>query len=165
MKIVLKVIGGLVIVLIVLLIILRITGLPPNGGRPGLWLTGNAVTTPVTDWSFTANYPTVEVQTNTWYGIPHSVTIYCVTYNGKLYLSSLVVPGAPAYPQGRAWNQNIARDPHVRVEIGDQLYDLTATYVTDPAEHDGVMASEMKKYPDFKYPAGSTFNVFRMSDQ
>ena len=156
-----KVIAGIVILAIVLLVILRFTGFPPTVFGAGLWLSGNRIDAPVTDWSFTDNYPTVEVQTRSWYGLPHSVIIYCVTYNGRLYLSSLVPKDAPQYPRGRQWNRNVAHDPHVRLKVGDNLYDLTVTYVTDPAERDAVIQNERKKYPKFQYPADSTFNVFR----
>jgi hypothetical protein len=162
MKALLKIVGGIVVLLILVLVVLSITGFPPKDGRPGLWIKGDLVTAPVTDWSFTDKFETVQIQTNSWYLIPHSVTIYCVTYQGQLYLTSLVVPGAPPYPGGRQWNANLARDSHVRIKIGDQLYDRTVSYVTDPAERTGVMESETKKYPKSKYPAGSTFNIFHV---
>lgn len=41
-----------------------------NRGDFGLWLTGDLVTTPVTDWSFTDAIPTVQIETRTWYLIP-----------------------------------------------------------------------------------------------
>jgi hypothetical protein len=81
MKMLLKVLGAIVVCLVVALLVLRVTGLPPHDRMPGLWLKGNLVTTPVTDWSFTDNFETVQVQTNTSYLIPHSVTTYCVAYN------------------------------------------------------------------------------------
>jgi hypothetical protein len=163
-KVLLKIVGAILILAVVALVILRITGLNPNGGRPGLWLTGNLVTGPVSDWSFTENVQQVEVETHPWYLIAHSVTIFCVMYNGHLYLSSLVPPGVPPYPAGRQWNQAVARNPHVRIKIGNNLYDRTLTYVTDPVEHEGEVQAEMKKYPTFKPPAGATFNVFRVGD-
>ena len=161
MKILLKIVVGVIVALFILLVVLRITGFPPTVFGAGLWLSGHPVTTPVTDWSFADNYQTVEIQTDAWYLLPHSVTIWCVTYNGQLYLASLVPNGAPQYPLGRQWNRNVARDPHVRVKIGDNLYDVTLTYVTDPAEHDAVVRSYLKKYPQFKLGAGDSFNVFR----
>jgi len=161
MKTLARSIAVIVIVVVVLLVVLRITGFPPTVFGAGLWLSGHRVTQPVADWSFTDNYPTVEIQTNTRYLLPHSVRIYCVTYNGQLYLNSIVPKGAPQYPLGRQWNQDVARDPHVRLKIGDNLYDLTLRYVTDPAEHDGAMQNTFKKYPKFRPQAGTTYNVFR----
>ena len=93
MKMLLKIVGAIVICMVLLLATLRATGLNPHGDTPGagsypgLWLSGNLVTTPVADWSFTDSIQTVKVQTNTWYLIPHSVTTWCIAYNGQLYLA------------------------------------------------------------------------------
>jgi hypothetical protein len=83
MKILWKIVGGLLVCLIVLLGVLRITGLPPNGRRPGLWIKGNPVAAPVSDWSWTDQYPYIELQTRTWYLLPHSVTINCLRISSK----------------------------------------------------------------------------------
>ncbi len=50
----------------------------PQDRRPGLWLAGEVVREPVTDWSFTDAVPEIFLETRTWYGIPHSVTVVCV---------------------------------------------------------------------------------------
>ena len=150
MKLFLKALIGVVAVLAVTLVILRVTGLNPRGPRPGLWLSGNRVIVPVADWSFANGYPTIEVQTKTWYLVPHSVTIWCVSYQTHLYLQAL----------GKNWSRNVVRDPHVRIKIGDQLYDGTAAYVTDPNEFFGVEARMAQKYP--RWPPSKDFvpNVF-----
>jgi hypothetical protein len=163
-KTLLRIIGAILILAVVTLVILRITGLNPNGRRAGLWLTGNLVTGPVSDWSFTDQVQVVELETHPWYLIPHSVTIFCVNHNGHLYLSSIVAPGVPSYPHSRRWNEAVAHDPHVRIKIGNNLYDRTLTYVTDPVEEAGEVQAEKKKYFDYKMPDGATFNVFRVSD-
>lgn len=155
MKTLSKIVGVILSCLVLLLVVLRITGFGPHGRTPGLWLKGNLVTTPVSDWSFTDKYPNLEIQTRTWYLLPHSVTINCIAYNGQLYVSSV-------YPAGtrRSWNDNVMRDPHVRIKIGDQLYDRTLIYITDPAEKAGVLQARAKKYPQLKISANSTIHVF-----
>jgi len=163
MKTLLKVVGVIVACLALLLIAARINGFEPNERRPGLWLKGDLVTTPVTDWSFTDDIETVHVQTNTWYLLPHSVTTYCVAYRGQLYLTSVYRKGLE-YPHGRSWNADVARDPHVRLKIGNQLYDRTLSYVSDPAEREPVIAAKRKKYPQQKIPATSTINLFHVLD-
>lgn len=157
MKTGIKILGGFVACLIVAVVILRVTGLNPRDRTPGLWLTGNVVTTPVADWSFTDQVPNIKIQTNTWYGIPHSVTIDCVSYNGQLYVTSV-------YPAGtsRSWNDNAMRDPHVRIKIGDNLYDRSASLVTDPAEKEAVLQLRAKKYPNLKVRPNSTIHVFHV---
>jgi len=158
-----KVLGVIVVCLVALLIVLRITGLDPSNRRPGLWLTGEVATTPVADWSFTDQIPNVKLQTNTWYGIPHSVNINCVSYKGQLYLDSFYAAGM-TYPHGRSWNENVARDPHVRIKVGDKLYDRTLVLVTDPAEQAAVDDLKMKKYPRLKLPPGGSIVLFRVAD-
>lgn len=152
-----KVLAGLLACLIVLLIVLRITGLDPHNRIPGLWLRGNLVSTPVNDWSFTDNVPQIHLQTETWYWLPHSVTINCIAYNQQLYVAS-VYPGKGP----RAWNEDVMRDPHVRIQIGNQLYDRTLALVTDPAEKEAVLQARAKKYPLLKIPANATIRVFHV---
>ncbi len=147
MKTLLKIIVGILVCLALVLVTLRITGLDPRGRIPGLWLTGDLVTTPVTDWSFTDKIRNIEVQTRTWYLLPHSVRINCVAYSGHLYVSTVNPVGVSA-PHN--WNVNVARDPHVRLKIGNQLYDRTLTLVSDPAEKAGMLEARIKKYPALK---------------
>ena len=155
MKRLLQSLGIIVVCLILVLIVLRITGFGPHARTPGLWLKGNVVTTPVTDWSFTDKIPVVQLQTESWYMLPHSVNINCLNYNGRLYLVSV-------YPEGtvHSWNDNVLRDPHVRLKIGDQIYDRTVSLVIDPAEQEGVMEARHTKYPQLKVPPNSTIHVF-----
>ena len=157
MKVLLKIGGGILVCLAFLLVVLPITGLNPHDRIPGLWLTGDLVTTPVTDWSFTDNVPTIKLQTQSRFLLPHSVTINCLAYNGQLYVSSVYPAGTP-----RSWNENVIRDPHVRIKIGDKLYDRTLVLVTDPAERDGVLQVRAKKYPQLKIPANATIHVFHV---
>jgi hypothetical protein len=162
MKILLKTVVAILAALVLLLVVLRITGLDPRDGTPGLWLTGNLVTAPVMDWSFTDKVDTVKVQTRDLLGLPHSVTTYCVAYNGQLYLTSVYPPRAPQYPNGRRWNRNVARDPRVRLKIAGLLCDRTLVYVTDPQERAAVIQNKAKKYPQQKIAAGSYINVFHV---
>ena len=101
MKTLWKTVGAILACLVVLLVVLRITGLNPRDRTPGPWLRGTLATTPVTGWSFTDKVETVKVQTRDLFGLPHSVTTYCVAYNGQLYLTSVYPPRAPKYPHGR----------------------------------------------------------------
>ncbi len=157
MKTLLKIVLGIFVCLVLALVVLRITGLNPHDRMPGLWLTGNLVTTPVADWSFTESVPHVEVQTRTWYLLPHSVTINCLSYNGQLYVSSVFPPG-----ESRSWNENVMRDPHVRIKVGNNLYDRSLVLVTDPAEKEAVLQARAKKYPQLKIPPDATVRVFHV---
>jgi hypothetical protein len=153
--------GVLVAVVLVALVTLRIVGLDPQDRRPGLWLKGEVVTQPVTDWSFTDQYPNIFVQTRSWYGLPHSVTTTVTAHEGKLYLTSVYRPGG-RFPDDRLWNRNIMRDPHVRLKIGDRVFERTVALVTDPAEKDAVLAIKAKKYPQQRVTDKNLVYVFRV---
>ncbi len=92
MKTLAKIVGSIVVFLVLVLVVLRITGLNPigdtpgPGNYPGLWLSGAVVTTPITNWSFVSKYKTDKVQTRTWYMIPHSVTTGFIVHDGVVEL-------------------------------------------------------------------------------
>jgi hypothetical protein len=152
MKTLAKIAGSILICLVLLLVMLRITGLNPIGDTPGpgnfpgLWLSGAVVTTPVTNWSFVSQYKTDKVQTRTWYMIPHSVTTGFIVRDGQLYLTSNFAAGVP-FPDGKSWVKNVMRDPHVRLKFGNDLYDCVLSHVTDPAERAVVLGPRATQNP------------------
>lgn len=152
-----KVVIGVIVCLLVVLGVIRITGLEPHNRIPGLWLKGQLVTAPVNDWSFTDRVPQIHLQTETWYLLPHSVTINCIAYDHQLYVAS-VYPGHGL----RTWNDDVMRYPRVRIQIGRQLYDRSLSLVTDPVEKEAVLQARAKKYPLLKTPADATIRIFRV---
>lgn len=129
---------------------LALTGcIDPKERRPGLWLSGEVETAPVTDWSFTGDQPEIFLETRTWYGLRHSVTVVCAAHNGALYVPSLYYGGGE-FPEKRHWHRNVARDPRVRLEIDGRLYERRAVLVTDPAEWNAVLAAFGQKFPFWK---------------
>jgi hypothetical protein len=138
------------------LITLRITGLEPpyldprteefaergRTGYPGLWLTGEVVREPVTNWDWInqVNDPvrgnTIMLETRSWYGIPHSVVINALPRGDKLYFS-----GSEAgerlqreFPYSKRWWTNIERDPRVRMKIDGKIYEMTVAHIADRDE-------------------------------
>src|ERR1019366_10676133 len=103
-----KIVGGILLCFVLLLVLVRITGFSPignvpgPGNYPGLWLSGNVVKTPVTDWSFVTQYKTDKLETRTWYGIPHSVTTGYILHDGHLYITSMFAKGVH-FPDGKSW--------------------------------------------------------------
>jgi hypothetical protein len=158
----LLIIGGSSVIafLVVGVILVRAMGFEPRERSPGLWLSGEVVTTPVRDWSFTDEFEHLFVETRTWYFIPHSVTTYCTTYDGELYLTS-TYPQAAEFPGNRSWNNNVVRDPHVRLKIGDRIYERQVFLVTDPAEKAAVLESKAEKYPDLRRAEDDRVHVLR----
>ncbi len=122
----LLVVGALVVVT---LLTLRVTGLEPayvdpsseefaksgRTTRPGLWLTGEVVHEPVTNWDWVGkvNDPirknTIELETRAWYGLPHSVTINIVGRGDKLYVqgSERDFRLEKKFPSSKAWWANV----------------------------------------------------------
>ena len=111
----------------------------PSDERPGLGLSGEVNQQPVQDWSFTSDFKEIFVETATPYGIPHSVTIWCVAHENQLYL------GAWA-PDTKRWVANVARDPNVRLKIGDKVYEQKLEVLTDAATIAKLNQSYARKY-------------------
>ncbi len=153
--------AGASALIILTLIFLRIFGLQPQDQRPGLWLPGSTVVSAVDDWSFTDEYDEVFVQTNTIYGIPHSVTTYSTDYNGEFYLFSAYYGGGN-FPEDRSWNRNVMRDPRVRIKIGEDLYDRALRYIEDEALRVAVHRELELKYPDWSSPGLDNVYIFRV---
>jgi len=128
-----------------------------NRGDFGLWLRGDLVTTPVTDWSFTDAVPTVQMETRTWYFIPHFVRTYIARNDGQPYLFSEYFapePGQPdlrdRFPEARFWNRMVVRDPRIRVKIGNRLFEMRAYPLTDPSEMAVARQAFLSKYADVR---------------
>ncbi len=131
---------GLVTVLALFIVYARFFGYDPGPTRPGMWMSGELVTEPVTDWSFAQRERTAAIQTRQSFfpWLAHSVTTAHFHYKDRLYFAS----GYPAginLPEGRHWNVNVLADPRVRIRLGTKLYDRTVVYVTDPVEREAVL--------------------------
>ncbi len=124
-------------------------GCEPRDNTPGLWLSGELVTTPVDDWSFSDPFPVIYLETQTWYWIPHSVTISCATHNGQLYLFTIYYQGGE-FPEAKFWNRNVVRDPRVRLKIGNRLFEQRVALITDPAEREIALQAFAGKYTRVK---------------
>ena len=132
----LKIAAGILACIVVALVILRIVGLDPQTRWPGLWLTGEVVTTPVTDWAVvekevreqtgggTREEGMVAVQTRHWFLpiLPHSANYGWYVHEGQLYVNSAYTAGQE-FPNGRYFHRNIVSDPRVRIKLAGKLYD------------------------------------------
>ena len=147
------VVGTLVVVS---LLTLSVTGLEPRyidpsspacveSGRtawPGLWLKGEVVREAVTNWDWANDVSdpirknSIMLETRTWYGIPHSVTISPTARGDKLYIggSEQDFRLQKAFPDSKAWWANIVRDPRVRMKIDGKIYEMTVSLIADRAE-------------------------------
>ena len=166
------------------LVTLRLTGLEPQYldlnqlrshhmiARPGLWLTGPIVTTPVTDWSFVdkLEHPgeslnTVLVETRTPYWIPHSVRVIPLVRDGQLYIRSHQDRMDVTFPNDKSWTSNVARDPGVRIKMGGKLYKATLVLVADRAQASAILGSNpetREKGPDGQEHVTGYTHVYRV---
>ena len=183
-----KIGGALVVgVFVLALLTLRLVGFEPQyldpGGeefannnriaRPGLWLTGEVSREVVTNWEFVNNLDdperrdTVMLETRTWYGIPHSVTIGIVGRGDKLYIHAhsdenrMQTP----FPNDKLWTRNVSRDPRVRLKIDDKIYEATVALMTDRDEVAGVMGRDpvtVERGPDGREHVKSVMHYWRV---
>ena len=132
---------------------LRVTGLEPRyidprtpafaennpTAGPGLWLKGEAVEETVTNWDFIneVDHPvrgnSIMLETRTWYGIPHSVTVNARPRGENLYLSGSAQGDrlGEEFPRHKSWWTNIERDPRVRLKVDGKIYEATVALVRD----------------------------------
>ena len=138
------------------LLTLRVTGLDPEYmdyttqeynelGRmtlPGWWLSGEVVKEPIDnwDWVLDVSHPergnTIMLETQTWYGIPYSVTILPTPRGDKMYIGGSARDArlARVFPDYKQWWANVENDPRVRLKIDGKIYEMTAALVHDPVE-------------------------------
>lgn len=108
--------------IIPLLLLPVLAGWGPCGPISGGEISGEPVTEQVTDWTFTNDYSTIQVETRP--EDPYSVTTWCFTDGPNLYVPSR---GAARKP----WVKNVTADPRVRLRIGDDIYSGRAVRITD----------------------------------
>ena len=131
--------------LVALLVVVATGCMDPKDRRPGLRLSGEVVSEAINDWSFSDEYQEIYLETQTWYMIPHSVTVVCAGLGEKLYVPTIYFEGGE-WPD-KVWNSNVDSDPHVRLEIGGKIYEREAVVVEDPAEVQVALQALAAKYP------------------
>ena len=110
-----------------------------------LWLNGELVTTPMTDWSFIDSIREIQVRTRTSYLIPHTINTDVARVGGQVYLYSIYT-NPDRFPEEMFWHRNVVRDPRVRMKIGDRLFDMRVYHLTDPSQVKVVRQAFIIKY-------------------
>ncbi|MDE0732913.1 MAG: DUF2255 family protein [Gammaproteobacteria bacterium] len=111
----------------------------PEDESPGLWLSGNENSSRVGDWRFTDDIQEILIETRTWYFLPHSTTIWCVQFEGNLYLGSY---GSEL----KFWEKNIERNPQARLSINGDLYRVNVLRIQDLASNQQISEVYSRKY-------------------
>lgn len=120
-------------------------GCEPIGPIPGSALSGEPAEFPA-DWSFTDDVETIQIETRP--SRPHSVTVWCATLDGRLYVPS-------RSPSRKRWVRYVGEDPSVRVRVGERLFTARAVRVTDDAEIEALVPHLLEKY-DLQRPDPDT---------
>ena len=108
----------------------------PCDRTPGVWLSGDEVTEPVSDWSFANDVPLCQIEVQAL--LPHSVNLNCMSSNGQLYLSC-------SGCEGKYWSSAALANPHGRIRIDNLVYPVTLTRVENPATLDEAWVARITK--------------------
>lgn len=102
----------------------------------GKRLSGDELPYP-SDWSICNDHQTVAVETRL--DDPHSITTGCFVHQGELFI--------PAQTgSDKQWTAIVARDPRIRLKIGEYVYPARAERITDFAMQE-MLPSIAAKYP------------------
>ena len=99
----------------------------------------------------------VFIETRSWYGIPHSTTIWCVRVGNELFIGS--------YGEKNKFLEiNILRYYRAKIGIMGKIYDVAVTRLDDAAVHRSVTMAYQRKYDmaevfGKKIPAWSFYRV------
>jgi hypothetical protein len=138
-------------ILLIALLSLSVVGCGPIVTLPGGSLSGTVKPVP-SDWSFSDEVDTVQLETRP--GDPYSVNVWTVAVGERLYIASA--------KRDQTWAQNILADPLVRLRIGEDLYELSATLTEDAAERDAFLLAAKRKYDYEADAAASEAVLFRL---
>ena len=111
----------------------------PSDRRPGMWLAGDAAASLPEDWSFTDAVPEIAIEVRTPIGLPHSVTIWCASLDGQLYVGA-------RDPETKHWPRWADRDPDVRLGIAGKLYAVRLAALDDEPTLERLRAAYAAKY-------------------
>jgi hypothetical protein len=112
-------------------------GCDPFFTFPGGALSGEVKPVP-TDWGFTDDVDTIQLETRP--SDPYSVNVWGIGIGSDFF-----VAGAAE----RTWADHIAADPHVRIRIGDDIYEMRAERTQEEADFEAFLVAAKQKY-DFE---------------
>lgn len=90
---------------------------------PGVALWGEEVVEPVSDWTFANDTGLCQLQVSNGV-LPQSLNLNCMSGDGDLFVSC-------AQCDGKRWSTTALAHPNGRVKIGDRVYPVVLTRLTD----------------------------------
>ncbi len=118
----------------------------PSDQRPGLWLSGEEAAFP-DDWSFSNAHREIALEIAAPYGLAHSVTIWCASVDGTLYV-------AARNPDEKRWPGWVASRPDVRLGVDGRLYEGRLVQIEEPEQIARIRGGYDTKYEMPARPAG-----------
>jgi len=141
----LKVLGGIVVVLLLLIATLFLAARFHDGPLAlipgGPLVAGELVAEPVADWSFAAAVPEIELQLE---GDDSSRTVWILVREGQAY-----VPASLGFPPGKTWHERADENGAAVLRIEGKRYPVTLARISDP-----VVEGELVDIVDTKYGGG-----------
>ncbi|NIP15778.1 MAG: hypothetical protein GWM88_14070 [Pseudomonadales bacterium] len=104
---------------------------------PGVYLLGDEVAEPVTDWAFVNDVRLCQVQVADGF-LPHAINLNCMSSAGSAYLSC-------SYCAGKRWSNAAVDDPSVRLRVGGNVYPVRLERLTEPARLDAAWQARSLK--------------------
>src|SRR5262245_19251117 len=129
---------SLVVCALVAVVVAGVACFDPSGSRPGTRLSGAPAALPG-DWSFTDSQPEIAVEVSGFLGVPHSVTIWCVSLDGALFIGA-------RDPETKRWPAWADADPNVRLGIDGKAYEVRLTPENEATMVERVRAAYAAKY-------------------
>jgi len=146
MKLVLRIVAGLIAVLVIglvgLFVVARLSDGPLAIVAGGPFTSGQLVSGPEPDWSFVRDVRDVEFQL---LDPPRSRTTWIVEHEGRIYIPS----GYMNTWWGRLWKQwphEAEKDGRILLRIGDDLYERRLVRVRSGPAVEPVVAELSRKY-------------------
>lgn len=115
----------------------------PLGPIAGGTLKGSNAEVPV-NWDSVAAQEHVQLETINR-GKPRSVLIWVGGVDHKLYIATSLISGS-SDPGERTWVKNVTDNPHIRLRVQDQIYQLQAVREVDPVRLEAARSAMMLKY-------------------
>ncbi len=104
---------------------------------PGVYLLGDEVSEPVTDWAFVNEVRLCQIQV-AGSPLPHAINLNCMSSGGEAYLSC-------SYCAGKVWSNAAVDDPLARLRVGGNVYPVRLERLTEPARLDAAWQARSSK--------------------
>ena len=119
-------------------------GFGPCGPIAGTSLTGEVKSELITDFRFVNDVESCTLEVNG--DDPHSVNINCWAVGKQLFVGC-------SDCEGKTWSTLVGQDAMARIRIGDMLYPVKVSRMSDPSAIDRIWQYRWEKYEEGEFEA------------